>query len=193
MKQKPLVAKKKSRRRSRSQAEADRRLTCLRKNLAKEIEADFDRFSGDKPSIAAGLMVLARMRIILAFLQAFFPMFISAPKPRKIKKEGLAKRRKRGTRARSGSKSKSKIKSKTSTVRKKVVKKKVVPARKPKGLRVVKLQQEDAGVVFSARSGAEESLENIVTVGNGSGKTGSQKNEAWGVSSATEVSRGQNS
>ena len=66
--------------------EADRRLGALRKNLAREIELDFDKFSGDSPSATAGLMVLARFRIILAFLQAFFPMFITAPKPRRVKK-----------------------------------------------------------------------------------------------------------
>lgn len=188
MKQKPLVAKKKSRRRSRSQVEADRRLTCLRKNLAKEIEADFDRFSGDKPSVAAGLMVLARMRIILAFLQAFFPMFISAPKPRKIKKAVGTKQVRRGKRV-TGVRSKSK----TSSVRKKAVKKKVVATRRPKGLRVVKLQQEDAGATLPPQTGAGASLKNIVVGGTGSGKTGAQKNEVRSVSSVAEVSRGQNS
>lgn len=157
MKQKSAVAKKPTRRRSRAQVEADRRLTALRKNLAKEIEADFDRFSGDKPSVAAGLMVLARMRIILAFLQAFFPMFISAPKPRKVKRATVAKRTRKVSNA---TKKKAKIP--------KTAGKKRTKAKISKNIRVVRLEQEspqDAVVSVQAKdvqSAAKVGLSNVV-------------------------------
>jgi len=133
MKQKSTAVRKKSRRRTKAQMEADRRLTSLRKNLAKEIEADFDRFSGDKPSVTAGLLVLAKMRIILAFLQAFFPMFISAPKPRKIKRsmrggKGVGRTRKKRSNARA--------RQSRTTSRKR--------ASVTKGLRIVKLKHADS-------------------------------------------------
>lgn len=132
MKKKLPAVKRKTKRRSRAQVEADRRLSSLRQNLAKEIEADFDRFAGNKPSAAAGLMVLTRMKIILAFLQAFFPMFISAPKPRKIKREIPNKRKRRRVQ----------VNLVRGSVRKKKVKKKSGAGAKLKGIRVVKLQQE---------------------------------------------------
>jgi hypothetical protein len=87
--------KRKTKRRSRAQVEADRRLAALRKNLAVEIEADISRFSGEGQSPVAGFLVLTRVRILLAFLQAFFPLLIKAPKPRRIPKKKTSKSRKR--------------------------------------------------------------------------------------------------
>ena len=61
--------KRKTKRRSRAQVEADRRLAALRKNLAVEIEADISRFSGEGQSPVAGFLVLTRVRILLAFFR----------------------------------------------------------------------------------------------------------------------------
>jgi hypothetical protein len=94
--------KRKAKKRNKAQIEADRRLASLRKNLAREIELDFDRFSGESPSAAAGLFALTRLRIILAFLQAFFPMFISAPAPRRVKRAVRAPKKSRGRTSRVG-------------------------------------------------------------------------------------------
>lgn len=71
-------------------------MASLRRNLAAEIEADLGRFAGDAQSPMAGLLVMTRVRIILAFLQAFFPMFIKPPKPRRAERKAPPKRR-RGT------------------------------------------------------------------------------------------------
>lgn len=165
MKQKSTTVRKKSRRRTRAQVEADRRLTSLRKNLAKEIEADLDRFSGDKPSVTAGLLVLAKMRIILAFLQAFFPMFISAPKPRKIKRSAGGVRGARRTRVKKSGRGTRRTKT---TGRKR--------ARVTKGIRIVKLQQADPTGTTSVWTG-ENSPEEV-----GAGGGGAKPKEGAGVS-----------
>jgi hypothetical protein len=146
MKQATSPVKKKVRRRTKAQMEADRRLLALRKNLTKEIEADFDRFSRSKPSVAAGLMVMTRMRIILAFLQAFFPMFITAPKPRKVtrakkRKTGSSQGRKTVKRAKVGRK---KAVVKSSRIR--TGSKGSSGGKIPKNsIRVIRLEQEGAG------------------------------------------------
>ena len=85
--------KRKTRRRTKAQIETDRRLAALRRNLAAEIEADIGRFAGDAQSPMAGLLVMTRVKIILAFLQAFFPMFIKPPKPRRVARRTPARKR----------------------------------------------------------------------------------------------------
>jgi hypothetical protein len=87
------ATKRKTKRRTKAQIETDRRLAALRKNLAAEIEADIGRFAGDSQSPMAGLLVMTRVKIILAFLQAFFPMFIKPPKPRRVARKAPARRR----------------------------------------------------------------------------------------------------
>lgn len=91
------ATKRKTKRRTKAQIETDRRLAALRKNLAAEIEADIGRFAGESQSPMAGLLVMTRVKIILAFLQAFFPMFIKPPKPRRSAKKTTAKRRRTTT------------------------------------------------------------------------------------------------
>lgn len=92
-----LSIKRKTKRRTKAQIETDRRLSALRKNLAAEIEADIGRFAGSSQSPMAGLLVMTRVKIILAFLQAFFPMFISPPKPRKVARKQRTRKRKTST------------------------------------------------------------------------------------------------
>lgn len=89
--------KRKPKRRTKAQIETDRRLSALRKNLAAEIEADIDRFAGEAPSPVAGFLVMTRVRVLLAFLQAFFPMFISPPKPRRIRRKTSGRKKKKTT------------------------------------------------------------------------------------------------
>ncbi len=106
--------KRKVKRRTKAQVETDKRLAALRKNLAAEIEADLGRFAGDSRSPMAGLVALTRIRILLAFLQAFFPMFIRPPKPRKVVKKTARRRSatKRAAGKRSGSKGSKTVRSK---------------------------------------------------------------------------------
>lgn len=96
---KTLATKRKTKRRTKAQIETDKRLSSLRRNLAAEIEADISRFAGESQSPIAGLLVMTRVKIIMAFLQAFFPMFIKPPRPRKSARKAPARKRRRGTSA----------------------------------------------------------------------------------------------
>lgn len=91
---------------AKAEREADRRLLALRRNLISDIEADLGKFAGGAAGGRGGRVVSGKLRILLAFIQAFFPMLGNSGK--KTGKRAGANKKVRGgkTKTRAGSRKK---------------------------------------------------------------------------------------